>query len=89
MKNWLFAAAALAALTGCNEKSAASPQPCYSLTPGTASQPYASILVDACSGQTWLLVKVNGASKPNESFTYQWMSIERLDYAHPTLTGGK
>lgn len=74
-------------LTGCN-RLVDQPQQqdashCFSITPGVGQQPYSPILLDACTGRSWLLVKGN---KPDGSFTYQWFALERFETANPVLT---
>ncbi|RWX70525.1 hypothetical protein EN780_03120 [Mesorhizobium sp. M4B.F.Ca.ET.089.01.1.1] len=74
-------------LSGCNwlrdEPQQQEMSHCFSVTQGVGQQPYSPILLDACTGRSWLLVKAN---KPDGSFTYQWLALERFDTANPALT---
>jgi len=80
-------------LTGCNDifqprqpaQQAAPSSLCFSMVAGNDNQPHSPILVDQCTGKTWLLVKSNLTDKPADGFTYQWLTIQRFDYANPTL----
>lgn len=77
-------------LTGCNrvwdEPQQQDPSHCFSITPGVGQQPYSPILLDACTGRSWLLVKSRMGDKPDGSFTYQWLALERFETVNPVLS---
>jgi hypothetical protein len=84
---WL---ALLPALAGCsdinNRRDVADNRgQCFSVLQAGSTQPHAPLLVDACEGRTWLLVRGNMSDKPEDGYTYQWFALSRLDYTNPTL----
>jgi hypothetical protein len=80
---------AMLALSGCDDVFGWRPEAhCFAVTPGNGNQPFAPIMVDACTGQTWILVKIRNGEKPEDGYTYQWFNIERYDSLHPSLVGG-
>lgn len=82
----------MALLSGCDanlgKNAEAPPTPCFSIQ-NASEQPHSPILINSCTGQTWLLVKSDYSDKPEDGFTYQWFSINKLDYQTPTLVRGK
>lgn len=87
MKSIIVIAFTMSALTGCDViRPKESKQTCFTMTPSSATQPYSALLLDECSGESWLLVRTRLDDKPNGDFTYQWMKIQRLDYVNPTLS---
>jgi hypothetical protein len=88
----LLASAALAASSpGSHAQDAAPPGPtaqCWKIVGHANAAPYGLILLDQCTGKTWLLTKVFTREKspadPNEkpkrdTFTYKWLEIKRDD----------
>ncbi|MER8639327.1 hypothetical protein NKJ81_18700 [Mesorhizobium sp. M0018] len=78
------------ALSGCDGVFGSRTQEthCFSVIPGNGNQPYASVMLDNCTGRTWLLVKSRMSNKPEDGYTYQWFNVERYDTLHPSLVGG-
>jgi hypothetical protein len=83
----LSGVAALVALTGCSQPQGVE-RSCFSVAPSSTGQPYSPILLDSCTGKSWLLVKMMISGKTDSSFTYQWQAIERFDYLNPVLSTG-
>src|SRR5215831_17176900 len=88
----LFAAAALAASSPGSRAQEAAPQgpttQCWKIVGHANAAPYGLILLDQCTGKTWLLTKVFTRETPpadpnqkpkRDSFTYQWLPITRPD----------
>ena len=88
----LLAAVALAASPPGSHAQDAAPQSpttqCWTIVGHANADPYGSILLDQCTGKTWLLTKVftrgtapaDPSQKPKrDSFTYQWLPITRPD----------
>lgn len=82
MKRFFVVAAALAA-SGCNEQKP--PSSCYELSAATSQQPGMPILLDRCTGNSWLLVRTPLGDDAGGSFTYRWLSLAKLDYETPIL----
>lgn len=80
---------ALLALAGCNEidvtTKSVNPQECFSISPSNGNQPFAHILLDKCTGSSWLLVRSRLGDKPEDGYTYQWVILEKIDYRNPHL----
>lgn len=91
MKQAVFAvfAALLIALAGCNEigltTKSGSHQECFLVAPNNGNQPFSPILLDKCTGKSWLLVRSPFGDKPQDGYTYQWLSLEKNDYRTPHL----
>lgn len=72
-------------LAACDDVFGTQSRNCFSIEAANAQQPQAAILLDGCTGQSWLLVRTNMGEKPEAGFTYSWMKLERYDYQNPTL----
>lgn len=76
-------------LAGCNEISVTtkseSPAECFSISPNNGNQPFSHVLLDKCTGSSWLLVRSRLGDKPEDGYTYQWVSLEKIDYRNPHL----
>jgi len=88
----IFAVAAGAAmLAGCIPQQLSEQAECFFIAASTSQQPYAPILLNQCTGESWLLVKtvLAEAKEPGESntFTYRWMPISK-SFFEPTLERG-
>jgi len=95
----LLATAALAAASPSLRAQEAAPQSpatqCWSIiTPQASVAPYGLILLDKCTGKTWLLSKIVKREKlpanPNEkakqdTFTYRWRPIPKDDTGEATF----
>jgi hypothetical protein len=85
-----LAFAGLIALSGCDIQGGQASAPnCFSVIPGSDVQPQSPIFVNGCTGQTWLLVKSRFGDKPEDPYTFQWLTIERLDFVNPKLANGR
>lgn len=91
MKRAIFAASAalLVSLAGCNEIGFATKtapiQECFLIAPNNGNQPFSPILLDKCTGKSRLLVRSPFGDKPQDGYTYQWLSLEKNDYRTPHL----
>jgi hypothetical protein len=95
----LLAAAALAASSPSLRAQEAAPQSpaaqCWSIvSPQASVAPYGLILLDKCTGKTWLLSKIVNRQKlpenPQEkakpdTFTYRWRPIPKDDTGEPVF----
>lgn len=67
-------------LSGCDlsgDKSAKAAN-CFSVIPGNTTQPYSPIMVDACRGETWVMVRSPFSDKPEDGYTYNWYKMDRF-----------
>ncbi|QDC01729.1 hypothetical protein [Mesorhizobium sp. 8] len=86
MKSAVIIAALTALLAGCEQsKTVAETPECFSIVSGNGTQPNSPLMVNGCTGETWLLVKSNKSDKPADGFTYQWFKLDRIDFMPPTL----
>jgi len=57
----------------------ARPEPCYNIaSPGQGATPDGMVLIDRCSGKTWLLIRIqipDDKGNPTSEFTYRWAPI--------------
>lgn len=91
MKHWPLLLLILPLLTACpwDEKPALPQVPCYEIAP--ASKFKDEILLDKCTGISWLLVRttlVDAKGKETGAFTYRWYPITRETYGEPEMTRG-
>lgn len=79
----------LLGLTGCNDFGATGkPETsveCFSIIPSNSNPPYSHVMLDECSGKSWLLVRSKFSDKPEDGYTYQWLSLEKFDNINPHL----
>lgn len=82
-------AIALLALAGCDEinvtTKSENPKECFAITANDGKQPFSHVLLDKCTGQSWLLVRMKFGDDPSDGYTYQWLSLQKLDYRNPHL----
>lgn len=57
---------------------------CYDIVNSGDRAPWASVLINKCAGNSWLLVRVP-LNEKDKSFTYQWQAIQSVNYGDPTL----
>lgn len=89
---WAALLVAAVGLAGCDDllnKNTPPTVQCFSITPNTGNQPFSPILVDACEGKSWLLVRSRMGDKPEDGYTYHWMALEKFDYTNPVLVSGQ
>ena len=83
----------VAVLGGCGDNAIgqSSPDPrCYSVGQKVVGVAGGQILLNACTGDTWLLVQNQiGDAKPGErqTLSYSWYKIDRHDHLPPNLVG--
>ena len=67
--------------------SSAATTTCFDVVPLAAeAPPHGPILVDRCTGHTWLLLRVN-LEKNGKTFTYRWLPLS-LENGEPVLQFG-
>lgn len=53
---------------------------CFSVVPGNNVQPYAPIMVDSCSGDSWLLVRTPRSANKADGYTFSWYKLDRFSF---------
>ena len=78
------------AIAGCVKETREQEQTvCFSVVPNAGEQPHSHMMVNGCTGDTWLLVKSRMGDKPDDGYTFQWMKVARLDYSNPVLVNSQ
>lgn len=75
----------LAACDGSGGTAATASRACFTVLPAAATPPYAPLLVNQCTGDSWLLVRAAIADDAEGQFTYQWFRLIRHDTTTPKL----
>lgn len=72
-------------LAGCDNPLQSKEASCFSISQNTGNQPFSPIMINQCTGESWLLVKSNFTKNPEDGYTYVWLILDRNNYANPNL----